>query len=170
MRLNEMNEEQVPRGQRPSGIQLMLDSARLHERPMTAESIAALWQKAVESARDAELPQMSIDGALRSAYDAGHLAALALLAADGLRPASGRGHHEMAFAGAAALGDPALEDLVPDSGKIRRLRGSSMYDPVIAQPDDRVRALQWMRGILPVMRAALLDANPVLESLLVPFP
>lgn len=164
-----MSGDDFPRRQWPPRIQLMLDAGRLHERRMPVESVAAIWQKAVESARDAELPGMSIDGALRSAYDAGHLAALALLAANGLRPASGRGHHEMTFAGAAASGHPALQDLVPDSEDIRGLRGSSMYDPVIAQPDDRVLALRWMRGILPVMRAVLLDANPALESLLVPF-
>jgi hypothetical protein len=82
----------------------MLEIGRLREQPSTREQVAALWQKAVQSARDAELDGLSVDGALRSAYDAGHLAALALLAAQGLRPGSGQGHHEMAFAGAAARG------------------------------------------------------------------
>lgn len=165
-----MSDDHISQPRRPSGIQLMLDSGRLHETSTTVQSIASVWQKAVESARDAELPQMSIDGALRSAYDAGHLAALALLAANGLRPASGRGHHEMAFAGAAALGNPRLKDLIPDSEEIRRLRSSSMYDPVIAQPHDRIRALEWIRRTLPVVRAALVAEDSVLKSLLLPFP
>jgi hypothetical protein len=91
--------------------------------------VAAVWQKAVESARDAELEGMSVDGSLRAAYDAGHLGALALLAAHGLRPASGPGHHEVAFAGAAALGHESLTDLVPDSMEIRGCAGDRSTIP-----------------------------------------
>jgi hypothetical protein len=88
----------------------MLAIGRLREQAFSGPEWAAVWRKAVESARDAELPDMSLDGALRSAYDAGHLACLALLASHGLRPGGGPGHHEMAFAGAAALveANPAL--------------------------------------------------------------
>jgi hypothetical protein len=113
---------------------------------------------------------MSIDGSLRSAYDAGHLAALALLAVHGLRPAGGSGHHEIAFAGAAALGHEALGDLVPDSMEIRGLRKGSMYDPVIAGPAERDRALAWMRRSLPSIREALLLADPELAALLRAYP
>lgn len=146
----------------------MLDATRLREQAASPGSVAAVWQKAVQSAHDAELPGMSIDGSLRAAYDAGHMAALALLAAHGLRPGGGPGHHEMAFAGAAALGDPALADLVPDSEEVRGLRTSSMYDPVIAGATERRLALDWMRRTLPAIRAALLTADPTLASLLVP--
>lgn len=118
-------------------MQAMVDANRLREQPANRTSVAAVWQKAVDSARDAELPGMSVDGSLRAAYDAGHLAALALLAAHGLRPGGGPGHHEMAFAGAAALGGVALADLVPDSAEVRGLRKGSMYDPVIAGPAEQ---------------------------------
>lgn len=113
---------------------------------------------------------MSIDGSLRAAYDAGHMAALALLAAHGLRPGGGQGHHEMAFYGAAAFGYPGLENLVPDSAEIRSLRKGSMYDPVIAGQRERRHALQWMRHTLPAIRAALVATNPSLASPLAPFP
>ncbi len=94
----------------PGSVQRMLAIGRLREQAFSGPEWAAVWRKAVESARDAELPDMSLDGALRSAYDAGHLACLALLASHGLRPGGGPGHHEMAFAGAAALveANPAL--------------------------------------------------------------
>ena len=107
---------------RPERVQAMLDMAKLRGHAASREGVAAIWQKAVESAGDAELAGMSIDGSLRSAYDSGHLAALALLAAHGFRPGGGQGHHEMAFAGAAALGYKALADLVPDSMEVRGLR------------------------------------------------
>jgi hypothetical protein len=148
----------------------MLEMGRLREQVATPEQVAAMWQKAVESARDAQLEGLSIDGALRLAYDAGHLAALALLATHGLRPGGGQGHHEMAFAGAAALGGEALSDLVPDSMEIRGLRKGSMYDPVIAGPEERAYALEWMRRTLPAVREALLLADPGLASLLAKYP
>jgi len=148
----------------------MIDSKRLREQRTSRANIAAVWQKAVESARDAELAGMSIDGSLRAAYDAGHMAALALLALHGLRPATGQGHHEMAFAGAAALGGAALADLIPDSEEVRQLRKGSMYDPAIAGPDERRLALEWTRRTLPAIRATLLAADAQLAVLLVGYP
>jgi hypothetical protein len=154
----------------PAKIQTMLSAGRLKEQRASDANIAAVWQKAVESAADAELTDMSIDGSLRAAYDAGHMAALALLAAHGLRPARGQGHHEMAFAGAAALGNPALDDLVPDSEEIRGLRSGSMYDPVIADAADQLSALEWMRRVLPPMQSAIVAANPALRGRLAKYP
>lgn len=148
----------------------MVDSKRLREQPSSRANIAAVWRKAAESAHDAELAGMSIDGSLRAAYDAGHMAALALLAVYGLRPTSGQGHHEMAFAGAAALGGAALADLVPDSEAVRQLRKGSMYDPAIAGPEDRQVAIDWMHRTLPAIRKGLLAADPSLGALLVAYP
>lgn len=154
----------------PARIETMLSAGRLKEHSTSDENIAAVWQKAVASAADAELADMSIDGSLRAAYDAGHMAALALLAAHGLRPSRGQGHHEMAFAGAAALGNKRLENLVPDSEEIRGLRSGSMYDPVIADADDQRSALQWMRGALPDIQSAIVAAIPGLLGRLAKYP
>jgi hypothetical protein len=148
------------------GVLRLIEMGRLREQPAQREQVAAVWRKAVESAGDAALPGMSIDGALRSAYDAGHLAALALLAAHGLRPGGGQGHHEAAFAGAAALGYAGLEDLVPDSMEVRGPRKGSMYDPGLAGPDELRTALDWMRRTLPAIHQALRDADPALAPLL----
>jgi hypothetical protein len=89
----------------------LLDDRRLKEQDFAQVDVAAVWQKAAESANDAAIEQLSVDSAIRLAYDAGHLAALALLAVHGLKPSSGQGHHEMAFHAAAALGGDALGDL-----------------------------------------------------------
>ena len=154
----------------PHQIRGMIVIHRLREHTASRAQVEALWKKAVLSARDAVLPGMSIDGALRSAYDAGHMACLALLAANGLRPGGGQGHHEMAFAGAAALGDPALADLVPDSEEVRVLRRASMYDPTIADASELQHALDWMRRTLPAIRAAMVRTEPALHDSLVPYP
>jgi hypothetical protein len=146
-----------PSGQLPDRVENLLRSDRLKRGIATPESIAGLWKKAVESARDSELPGLSIDGSLRAAYDAGHAGALALLAAYGLRTGSGQGHHEVAFSAAAALGGEDLKDLVPDSTEVRGLRHGSMYDPRMATAEDRGDALEWVRRTLPAIRRAILE-------------
>jgi len=156
-----------PPGQQPAPpysqrIKNLLDMGRLRRQPATRERVGAVWRKPVERARDATLDDISIDGALRSAYDAGYLGCQALLAAHGLRPGGGQGHHEARFAGAAALGHDGLDDLVPDSIEVRGLRKGSLYDAVLAGPEDRDYALGWMRRTLPLIRAALVDVDPVL--------
>jgi len=148
----------------------MLAIGRLREQTFSRPELVAVWKKAVESAQDAELPAMSLDGALRSAYDAGHLACLALLASHGLRPGGGPGHHEMAFAGAAAVGGIPFADLVPDSEEVRLLRTGSMYDPGLADDSDLHCTLGWMRRTLPSIRATLVELDPVLATLLEPYP
>jgi hypothetical protein len=45
-----------------------------------------------------------------------------------------------------------------------------MYDPVIAGPAERDRALAWMRRSLPSIREALLLADPELAALLRAYP
>lgn len=153
----------------PQRVLQMLQMNRLREQEFGREQVAAVWGKAVESAHDSELEEMSVNGALRAAYDAGHMAALALLAAHNLRPGGGQGHHEMAFAGAAAFGYEGLEDLVADSMEVRGLRKGSMYDPVIAGPDERDIALRWMRRTLPAIRSALIVCDLELEAVLRPY-
>ena len=151
---------------RPERLQWLLDGRRVREQSFSTPAIVAIWRKAVDSARDAQLPGMSLDGALRAAYDAGYIGALAVLAAHGLRPASGQGHHEATFAAVAALGRADLEDIVVDSSEIRALRAGSMYDPVIATEVDRQHALQWATDVLPTLRAAAVASDPAFATLL----
>lgn len=151
----------------PDRIRLLLDDRRLKEQDFAQLDVAAVWQKATESANDAAIKQLSVDSALRLAYDAGHLAALALLAVHGLKPSSGQGHHEMAFHAAAALGGAALGDLVAESEEIRGLRKGSMYDPAIAGESERKLALEWIGRTLPRIRTALVKADLALETLLI---
>lgn len=142
----------------------MLDRGHLREEEFTTDHIAQLWQKAVTSAKDAELPGLSVEGALRAAYEAGHTAVLALLAAHRLKTRSGRGHHEAAFAAAAALGYEGLEDLVVDSSEIRGLRQSSLYDPAFTDEAELAKAVAWVRRTLPAIRQALVSADSTLSS------
>jgi hypothetical protein len=164
-----------PDGARPDGgftaqVQLLLNANRLRDQQFGRAEVLTLWRKAVGAAHDAALTGLTSDNAVRLAYDAGHAAALALLAAHGLRTGGGPGHHEVAFAGAAGLGDPALADLVPDSEEIRRLRHGSMYDPVIAGPLEVADALRWVGQTLPAIREALVRRDASLHAELAAYP
>ncbi|MEX0893600.1 MAG: hypothetical protein WEB88_15645 [Gemmatimonadota bacterium] len=154
----------------PGKVQRMLDRGHLREQEFITEQVAGLWAKAVTSAGDAELPGLSVEGALRAAYEAGHTAVLALLAAHGVKTASGRGHHEAAFAAAAALEHEGLDDLVVDSSEIRSLRQSSLYDPAFTDEADRERAVAWMRRTLPAIRQALVSVDSTLASRMENYP
>lgn len=151
----------------PDRVRLLLDDRRIKEQEFAQADVAAVWQKAAESARDAALSGLSVDSAIRLAYDAGHLGALALLAVHGLKPSSGQGHHEIAFHAAAALGGQSLDDLVTDSEEIRGLRKGSMYDPTLAGEAERTLSLTWIARTLPLIRAALVSADSTLEPRLV---
>lgn len=147
----------------PDRVRLLLDDRRIKEQDFAQADVAAVWQKAADSARDASLSGLSVDSAIRLAYDAGHLGALALLAVHGLKPSSGQGHHEIAFHTAAAFGGKSLDDLVADSEEIRGLRKGSMYDPTLAAEAERKQSLEWIARTLPRVRAALVKADSTLE-------
>ncbi|MGH7631940.1 MAG: hypothetical protein ACREOF_21610 [Gemmatimonadales bacterium] len=152
----------------PPRLRRLLESKRLREQEFTRSDVINLWRRAVESARDAELPGLSLDGSLSSAYDAALNGCQALLAARHLRAAGGQGHHEATFAAVEALGLDGLTDLVPNSEEIRSVRRSSVYDPVLATEADRKKAIVWMRATLPPMRSALVSWDPTLDRDLLP--
>jgi hypothetical protein len=151
----------------PDKIRLLLDDRRIKEQGFARADVAAVWRKATESGRDSRLDGLSVDSAIRLAYDAGHLGALALLAVHGLKTSPGQGHHEIAFHTAAALGGATLDDLVADSEEIRGLRKGSMYDPTLAGEEERKLALSWIVRTLPLIRIALVQADPALDQHLV---
>lgn len=152
------------RGKRTPLLQQYVAAGRLRERVVDRRDVITLWQKAVARLRDSALAGISIEGSLEASYHAAHSACLAVLATRGLRTTSRHGHHEVAFAGVAALEIPGLEDLVPDSEEIRGLRSGSLYDPVLATEADRVRAVAWARSVLPPMRGALVTWDQSLDS------
>lgn len=151
-------------GSRPPLLQQYVAAGRLREQPAGRLEVVNLWRKAIARFRDSALPGMSVEGSLEAAYQAAHSACLAVLATRGLRTASGHGHHEMAFAGVAALGVPALADLVPDSEEVRTLRSGSLYDPLLATEEDRAKAVAWARSVLPPMRAVLVVWDALLDA------
>ena len=154
----------------PSKVRLVVNTGRLREQNFSKAHVTAIWEKAIATARDASLASLSIESAIRLAYDAGHSAALTLLAAHGLRPGNGSGHHEMAFYGAAAFGDPELADLVAESEEVRGLRHGSMYDPTIASAKGMNDTIAWMKKAIPALHAAIIKLDPSFPGQLPSYP
>lgn len=75
---------------RSPALEALISAKRLKTERFSQASICAIWEKAVASAKDAEILGLSRDGSLQAAYNAGHGAALALLAAHGLRTSGDR--------------------------------------------------------------------------------
>lgn len=149
---------------RPPRIQLLLEGRRLLEQEFSSDDVVTLWDKAVSNAKDAQIPELSIDGAIQSAYIAALNGCQALLGLKGLRTGSGPGHHEMTFYAVAAHAIPGLEDLVANSEEVRALRKGSVYDPIIATEADRTSAVAWMRDLMPKLRATLVEDDSALHS------
>ncbi len=156
--------------ERPERLAWLIQGKRIVDEPFDRAAVVQLWRKATDSARDAELDGISLDGAIRAAYDAALAGAFAVLAAHQLRVGSGPGHHEAAFAAVAALELEGLEDLVADSSEVRALRRGSVYDPAMATDAGRRQAIAWMRRVLPILRGALTGTDSALKTLLSQYP
>jgi hypothetical protein len=68
-----------------------IESGRAEARPAGDEEVAAFWAKAVVAYADARLASASLDARLVRAYDAGRIAATAIVRAGGYRSRGGEG-------------------------------------------------------------------------------
>jgi hypothetical protein len=113
----------------PQRIQQLLSSRHLEDFPTPDLDVAALWQKAMTSARDARNSANSPDNQYVLGYQALLQMGTALLACAGYRTRGAQGHHATTFYGVAALGINGLEDMDIRTNQIRRMRKVSAYEP-----------------------------------------
>lgn len=144
----------------PARIDWLLSSRALLEQSFDDNDIVNLWNKAMAKAADARIAGLSVGGAIESAYMAVLNACLALLAQQSLKTTSAKQHHENTFAGINAFAIPGLEELMPQSGRIRSLRTSATYDPDIATTSERGEALRFAKKTLPILHSTLVQWNP----------
>lgn len=149
---------------RPEKIHWMIKSDALREGSFSEDDVANLWWKAINNAKDAQIADLSIEGAIQSGYAAVFNACLAVLAFHGLRTGTARNHHENVFAAVSAYDIPGLETLIPESTEIRNLRKGSMYDPVLADETDRSNTIRWMLDSVPKMHGAFAKWSPQLGA------
>ena len=88
----------------------LISLGRLVEEAASDEEVRGLWSHASEAYEDAALPNRSPNRRLTSAYDAGRIAALAVVRAANLRVRA-QNHHEVTLAAAGLLAGEPLQTL-----------------------------------------------------------
>ena len=85
----------MPAGDAPRNhtVARHLDSGSLEERAASDTEVTSFWAKALLAYGDARNASSSPDNRLLRAYDAGRIAATAIIRAGGLRVKGGEGHH-----------------------------------------------------------------------------
>ena len=144
----------------PLKIQRLLDSRQLETIELPDADIAALWQKAVASARDAEHQGLSPDNQYVLAYQALLQMATAILAAAGYRTRGAQGHHASTFYAVAALGIEGLEEIDVRTERIRQMRKLSAYEPGSPAPEQMARLRELLETSLPAARRWLAARRP----------
>jgi hypothetical protein len=113
----------------PGRIQQFVEGRHLEELSTPDANVAALWQKALASARDARHGTTSLDNQYVLGYQALLQMGTAVLACAGYRTRGAQGHHATTFFAVAALGIDGLEKIDIRTDRIRKLRKVSAYEP-----------------------------------------
>jgi hypothetical protein len=148
-------------------IQNLVDAGRLSREPTSDDEIAGLWANAVQAFSDAQVESLSANGRLLRAYDAGRIAAAAVVRARDLRVRAAN-HHELTLAVAALVSGRDLALAFNEMDGMRRLRTDLEYGWQGGASDSDVRrALDVVRRILqgasvelPASRASLAGRLP----------
>ena len=107
-----------------------LESGNLEARAAGDHEIASFWSKAHVAHADARNASSSPDNRLLRAYDAGRIAATAIIRAGGFRVKSGEGHHFVTFDVARSLvTEPALRTALDEMSALRTQRHALEYEP-----------------------------------------
>ncbi|HYH78141.1 MAG TPA: hypothetical protein VEX86_00030 [Longimicrobium sp.] len=142
-------------------IQSWVDAGWLSHVPAADEEVTGLWNKSVAALADARPEVMSADARLIRAYDAGRIAATAVVRCHGLRVRA-QNHHEMILKSAALLGSPELAQALNEFDRVRHMRTEVEYGWQEVQVDDDrlVRALRLVQRILEMVAAELKACRP----------
>jgi hypothetical protein len=141
---------------------------RLVDEAAPDEEIIGLWQSAVEALEDASLTNRRPNRRLTSAYDAGRVAALAVVRAANLRVRA-RNHHEVTLAVAGFLGGSALESLLHEFQALRMDRIEIEYGWTRSVSIEEVdRATSRVRAIIEAAASSIRDSRPTAAAHIVP--
>jgi hypothetical protein len=149
-------------------IQNLLDLGHLVHDAAPDEEIVGLWGHALEAYDDMCLANRAPARRLLSAYDAGRVAALAVVRAANLRVRA-RNHHEMTFTAAGFLAGEEVADLVQKFQKLRLQRIEMEYGwKEKASPDDVERAISKLRLLLAHAVRSIGEQRPALQGTIEP--
>jgi hypothetical protein len=145
-------------------IQNLVDAGRLAREPAPDDEIAGLWANAVQAFHDASADRVSANGRLVRAYDAGRIAAAAIVRSRDLRVRAAN-HHELTLAVAALVSGADLAKAFNEMDGVRRLRADLEYGWQAGASDaDVQRALTVVRRILRGGSTELVSIRPSLGA------
>lgn len=147
----------------PVRIQRLFDGGQLERVERSDADVAALWEKAVRSARDSRHPENSADNQYVLGYQALLQAGTAILAAAGYRTRGAQGHHANTFYAVAGLGIAGLEEVDIRAERIRQMRKLSAYEPGSPSSDQLQRLHELIRTTLPLAQAWLTAERPTTQ-------
>lgn len=146
----------------------LIDAGRLAREPATDDEIAGLWANAVQGFHDAQVESLSANGRLLRAYDAGRIAAAAIVRTRDLRVRAAN-HHELTLAVAALVSSADLAQALNEMDGIRRLRTDLEYGwQAGASEQDVARGVGVVRRILRYGPGELTSSRPSLQGRLHP--
>jgi hypothetical protein len=145
-------------------IQNLIDAGRLVRQAGSDTEVAGLWSNALEAFADASVPGISAKGQLVRAYDAGRLAAAALVRSRDLRVRAAN-HHEVTLAAAGFVSGGSLAALLRDLDDVRIARSEAEYgwESSVSAEDARA-ALDIVRKILNESAPNLREHRPALAN------
>lgn len=107
-------------------IQNLIEAGRLAREPAPDAEITGLWSNALQAYQDARVKNVSPTGRLVRAYDAGRIAAAAIVRSRDLRVRAAN-HHEVTLAVAALVSSAELAKAFAELDGIRRRRVDLEY-------------------------------------------
>ena len=147
----------------PAKLQRLLDSRQLETIDAPDADVAALWQKAVASARDARREGLSSDNQYVLGYQALLQMATAIIAAAGYRTRGAQGHHANTFYAVAALAIDGLEEIDVRTERIRQMRKLSAYEPRSPTFEQIRQLLELLGASFPAARRWLIATTPSVQ-------
>lgn len=139
-------------------IEKLIAAGRLAREAAPDEEVVGVWANALQAYQDARLANMSLSGRLVRAYDAGRIAAHAIVRSHGLRVRAVN-HHEVTIAVAALLTEEHLAAEIRTFEGFRRLRSDIEYgwqSSVTTEDVDRAVATVLGTALRPPSRIPIL--------------
>jgi hypothetical protein len=132
----------------------------IEEHHASDADVASLWEKAVQSSRDARTPTIALDNRYVLGYQALLQMGTAILAAAGYRTRGAQGHHANTFMAVSALGIDGLKSIDLRVNAIRRKRAQSAYEPSSPSLHPLESLLELVDSTPPLARAWLAVRRP----------
>jgi hypothetical protein len=143
-------------------VSTLIELGRLSREPAEDDEVAGLWANALQAFGDANVEALSPSGRLVRAYDAGRIAAMALVRSRDLRVRASN-HHEVTLATARLVAGDALSQALSDLDAFRARRANAEYGwrPTIGV-EDADRAVEIVRRVLQHGATNLREHRPTL--------